>query len=122
MIRIQEGSNIQDGAILHTDPGIELRIGKNVTVGHAAILHGCEIGDHSLIGMGSTVLNHVKIGKGVIVGANSLVTETKIIPDYCLVMGSPAKIIKEIPKEISDQFQKGVESYKKEALKYLYNQ
>ena len=76
-------------------------------------------GDHALIGMGSILLNHVKIGKGSIVGANSLVTEGKEFPDYSLIMGSPAKLIKEIPVEVTQHFQRGVESYIKEAAKYL---
>ena len=91
-IIIGEGSNIQDGAVLHTDPGFTLKIGQNVTVGHKAMLHGCEVGDGSLIGINAVVLNGAKIGKGCLIGANALVPEGMEIPDYSLVVGSPAKI------------------------------
>ncbi len=91
-IIIGEGSNIQDGAVLHTDPGFTLQIGRDVTVGHQAMLHGCEIGDGSLIGIGAVVLNGAKIGKGCLIGAKALVTEGMEIPDYSLVVGAPAKI------------------------------
>lgn len=95
-IAIGEGSNIQDGAVLHTDEGIPLTIGRRVTVGHQAMLHGCDVGDGTLIGINAVVLNKAKIGKGCIVGANSLVTEGKVIPDYSLVMGSPARVVKQL--------------------------
>ncbi|NNC96303.1 MAG: gamma carbonic anhydrase family protein [Chitinophagales bacterium] len=120
-IIIGDGSNIQDGVIMHTDPGIVLEVGKRVTVGHRAVLHGCKIEDHALIGMGSIILNKVKIGKGCIVGANSLITEGKEFPDFSLIMGSPAKLVKNIPQEVVDHYQKGVDSYIKEASKYLNN-
>ncbi|MCC7547801.1 MAG: gamma carbonic anhydrase family protein [Burkholderiales bacterium] len=96
LIVIGEGSNVQDCAVLHTDPGITLRIGKGVTVGHMVMLHGCEIADNTLIGIKSVILNHVKIGKNCIIGANSLITEGKEIPDNSLVMGSPGKVVREI--------------------------
>ena len=92
-IHIGEGSNIQDGSVLHTDPGYPLKVGKNVTIGHLVMLHGCTIGDNSLIGIGAVILNNAKIGKNCIVGAKSLITENKQIPDNSLVMGSPGKII-----------------------------
>lgn len=95
-ITIGEDSNVQDGAVLHTDPGVKLTLGKGVIVGHNVMLHGCEIGDHSLIGIGAVVLNRVKIGKNCIVGANALVTEGMDIPDNSMVLGSPAKIVKQI--------------------------
>ena len=84
-IEVGEGSNIQDGSVLHTDPGYPLTIGKGVTVGHMVMLHGCTIGDDTLIGIGSTILNNSKVGKNCIIGANTLVTENKIIPDNSLV-------------------------------------
>jgi carbonic anhydrase/acetyltransferase-like protein (isoleucine patch superfamily) len=87
-------SNIQDGSVLHTDMGVPLIIGADVTVGHGVILHGCEIGEGSLIGMGATLLNGAKIGKFCIVGANALVTENKHFPDYSLIVGSPAKLMR----------------------------
>ena len=98
-IFIGEGSNIQDGSVLHTDPGYPLRIGKDVTIGHLVMLHGCTIEDNSLIGIGAVILNGAKIGKNCIVGANALVTENKVIPDNSLVMGSPGKIVRQVTSE-----------------------
>lgn len=100
-ITIGENSNIQDGSVLHTDAGIPLTIGKNVTVGHLAMLHGCEIGDNSLIGIGAVVLNHAKIGKNCIIGAKALIGEGKIIPDNSLVVGAPGRVIRQLePQQI----------------------
>lgn len=96
-IIIGEGANIQDGTVIHTDPGLTVRIGANCTIGHNAIIHGCDIGEGSLIGMGATVLNGAKIGKNCLVGANALVTEGKEFPDGSLIVGSPAKAVKELP-------------------------
>ena len=96
---IGENSNIQDGSVLHTDMGAPLTIGKNVTVGHMAMLHGCEIDDNSLIGIGAVIMNHVKIGKNCIIGAKALIPEGKVIPDNSLVMGAPGKIIRETTPE-----------------------
>jgi carbonic anhydrase/acetyltransferase-like protein (isoleucine patch superfamily) len=93
---IGEDSNIQDNSVLHTDEGVPLTIGARVTVGHMVMLHGCEIGDGSLIGIGSIVLNGAKIGKGCLVGANSLITENKVFPDGVMIMGSPARIVREL--------------------------
>lgn len=93
-IRIGDFSNIQENAVLHTDPGIELNVGQYVTIGHQAMLHGCTIGDNSLIGINAVVLNNAVIGKNCIIGANALIPEGKIIPDNSLVMGSPGKVIK----------------------------
>ena len=95
-IEIGENSNVQDGCILHTDPGIALTVGKNVTIGHRVMLHGCSIGDGSLIGIGSTVLNHARVGKQCLVGAHSLITEGRTFPDGVLVLGSPAKVIRDL--------------------------
>jgi carbonic anhydrase/acetyltransferase-like protein (isoleucine patch superfamily) len=92
-------SNIQDASVLHTDAGIPMHIGEDVTVGHKVMLHGCTIGDNSLIGINAVVLNGAKIGKNCLIGANSLVTEGKEIPDGSLVMGSPAKVIKALSAE-----------------------
>jgi carbonic anhydrase/acetyltransferase-like protein (isoleucine patch superfamily) len=93
-IRIGAGSNVQDGAVLHTDPGAPLDIGSNVTVGHKAMLHGCSIGDGCLIGINSVILNHAVIGRNCLIGANALVTEGKLIPDNSLVVGSPGKVLR----------------------------
>lgn len=93
-IEIGEGSNIQEGCVLHTDMGFPLRVGANCTIGHRAILHGCIIGENSLVGMGATVLNGAKIGRNSLVGANALVTEGKEFPDNSLIVGSPARAIR----------------------------
>ena len=98
-ITIGEGSNVQDGSILHTDPGCPLKIGKDVTVGHLVMLHGCSIGDNSLIGIGAVILNNAKIGKNCIIGAKALITENKEIPDNSLVVGSPGKVVREVTEE-----------------------
>ena len=95
-ITIGENSNIQDGCVCHTDDGMPLTIGDNVTVGHMVILHSCLIGDNSLVGMGSTVLNNAKIGNNCLVGANSLITEGKEFPDNSMIMGSPGKVVREL--------------------------
>jgi carbonic anhydrase/acetyltransferase-like protein (isoleucine patch superfamily) len=95
-IFIGPGSNVQDNSVLHTDPGFPLSIGENCTIGHRAILHGCTIGDNSLIGMGATILNGAKIGRNSLVGANALVTEGKTFPDNSLIVGSPAKVLREL--------------------------
>ena len=100
-IYVGEGSNVQDGSVLHTDPGYPLKIGKNVTIGHLVMLHGCTIGNNSLIGIGAVILNGVKVGNNCIIGANALVTENKVIPDNSLVVGSPGKIVRQVSsKEI----------------------
>jgi carbonic anhydrase/acetyltransferase-like protein (isoleucine patch superfamily) len=93
-IRIGRGSNVQENAVLHTDMGYPLSIGANCTIGHKAMLHGCTIGEGSLIGMGATILNGAKIGKGCLIGACALITEGKEIPDGALVMGAPGKVIR----------------------------
>jgi len=98
-ITIGENSNVQDGSVLHTDAGIPLLIGKNVTIGHKVMLHGCEIGDNSLIGINAVILNRAKIGKNCIIGANALIPEGKVIPDNSLVMGSPGKVVKELSEQ-----------------------
>ncbi len=96
---VGERSNIQDGCVLHTDPGIELIVGNDVTVGHKVMLHGCEIGNNTLIGIGSTILNGAKIGNNCIVGAHALVTENKEFPDGSLILGAPAKIARQLSEE-----------------------
>jgi carbonic anhydrase/acetyltransferase-like protein (isoleucine patch superfamily) len=111
LITVGENSNIQDGSVLHTDPGVPLVIGKNVTVGHKVMLHGCTIGDNSLIGINSVILNGAKIGKNCLIGANSLVTEGKEIPDGSLVMGSPAKVIKQLTPLQQEGLRRSAETY-----------
>jgi len=95
-IEIGENSNVQDGSVLHTDTGSPLTIGANVTIGHMVMLHGCTIGDNSLVGIGSIVLNGAKIGRNCLIGANCLITEGKEIPDNSLVMGAPGKVVREV--------------------------
>jgi carbonic anhydrase/acetyltransferase-like protein (isoleucine patch superfamily) len=95
-IRVGSGTNIQDGCVLHTDMGYPLTIGDGCTIGHRAILHGCEIGKGSLVGMGATILNGARIGAHCLVGANALITEGKQVADHSLVMGAPAKIVREL--------------------------
>lgn len=94
LIHIEEGSNIQEGAVIHTDIGFPMRIGKGVTVGHQACLHGCQVDDGSLIGIRAVVLNGAKIGKHCIIGAGALITEGKVIPDRSLVVGAPGKVVR----------------------------
>lgn len=101
LIAVGEGSNIQDGSVLHADDGVPLSVGCNVTVGHQVMLHGCTIGDDSLIGIGAVVLNGAKIGKNCLVGAGALVTEGKEFPDGSMILGSPAKAVKQLsPQQI----------------------
>jgi carbonic anhydrase/acetyltransferase-like protein (isoleucine patch superfamily) len=99
IITIGTRSNVQDAAVLHTDAGIKLALGKEVSVGHQAMLHGCTIGDGSLIGIKALILNHAVIGRECLIGANALVTEGKVIPDRSLVMGSPGKIVRTLSDE-----------------------
>ena len=99
LIDIGPGSNIQEHAMLHTDPGLPLTVGAGCTVGHRAILHGCTIGDNCLIGMGAIILNGAKIGANSLVGAGALVTEGKSFPENSLIVGSPAKVIRQLDEE-----------------------
>nr|WP_316654531.1 gamma carbonic anhydrase family protein [uncultured Gellertiella sp.] len=107
-------SNIQEGAMLHVDPGFPVTIGEGCTIGHHAIIHGCEIGDNSLVGMGATVLNGAKIGNNCLVGANALVTEGKEFPDNSLIVGSPARAIRTLDD-------KAIEGLKRSAASYVRN-
>ena len=113
-ITIGKQSNVQDGSVLHTDPGVKLTLGQGVTVGHQAMLHGCDIGDYSLIGIQAVVLNGAKIGKHCIIGANALVPENMVIPDGSLVVGSPAVI----KRELNDMQKKMLEG---SAAHYVHN-
>ena len=98
-IIIGENSNVQDGAVLHTDIGCPLTLGANVTIGHQAMLHGCTVSDNSLIGIGATVLNGAKIGRNCLIGAHALVGEGKEIPDNSMVLGMPGKVVRELDEE-----------------------
>ena len=118
-IVIGEESNVQDGAVLHTDPGIRLILGRGVTVGHHAVVHGCEVGDYSLIGINSVILNNAKIGKYCTIGANALVTQGQEIPDYSLVLGSPGKVVRQIDPSKGAGLEKGAANYVRKAREYL---
>jgi|TARA_Y100000996_G_scaffold71500_1_gene48157 carbonic anhydrase/acetyltransferase-like protein (isoleucine patch superfamily) len=118
LITVGQGSNVQDGAIIHTDPGFPCTIGKNVTVGHLAMLHGCEIGDGSLIGIGSVILNGAKIGKNCIIGSKALVTEGMEIPDGAMVLGIPGKVKKILNEEEQSVVSLGAEHYIQNYKKY----
>jgi carbonic anhydrase/acetyltransferase-like protein (isoleucine patch superfamily) len=118
LITVGEGSNVQDGAVLHTDPGLPLTIGANCTIGHKAILHGCIIGENSLIGMGATILNRAVIGRNCLIGANALVTEGKVIPDNSLVVGAPAKVVRILDAEAAASLRKSAETYVRNWQRY----
>ena len=111
-LAIGAGSNIQENCVLHTDMGYPLTIGAQCTVGHKAMLHGCTIGDGSLIGMGATVLNGAVIGKGCLIGAGALVTEGKIIPDGSLVMGAPGRVVRELNAEAQAKLRASAVGYR----------
>ncbi len=111
LITIGENSNVQEGAVLHTDVGYPMLIGKNVTIGHQAMLHGCTIGDGALIGIQAVVLNGAKIGKNSLVGAGALVTEGKEFPDNSLIIGSPAKAVRTLSEEDIARMQAGTAGY-----------
>jgi carbonic anhydrase/acetyltransferase-like protein (isoleucine patch superfamily) len=99
LITIGEGSNVQDGSVLHTDAGVRLTLGRNVSVGHQVMLHGCTVGEGSLIGIKATILNHARIGKHCLIGAHALITEGKEIPDRSLVVGAPGKVLRQLTDE-----------------------
>lgn len=111
-IDIGAGSNIQENAILHTDPGYPLTVGAGCTIGHGAILHGCTIGDNSLVGMGATILNGARIGRNCIVGAGALVTERKEFPDNSLIVGSPAKVVRTLDATAEQGLRQSAETYR----------
>jgi carbonic anhydrase/acetyltransferase-like protein (isoleucine patch superfamily) len=110
-ITIGENSNVQEGTVMHTDMGFPLVLGKNVTVGHQAMLHGCTVGDGSLIGIQAVVLNGARIGKGCLVGAGALVTEGKEFPDHSLILGSPAKVVRTLTEDDLLRLQGNAASY-----------
>ena len=117
-IIVGEGSNIQDGSVMHTDPGCPATIGKNVTVGHLVMLHGCTIGDNSLIGIGAVILNNAKIGNNCVIGAKALITENKEIPDNSLVVGSPGRVIRKLTNEEIQAVEKNAIRYQENWKKY----
>jgi len=117
-IRIGAGSNVQESSVLHTDMGYPLEIGANCTIGHRAMLHGCTIGEGSLIGMGATVLNGARIGKGCLIGACALITEGKEIPDGSLVMGAPGKVIRLLDAAAQERLLASAASYRQNAQRF----
>ncbi|GAB5450496.1 MAG: gamma carbonic anhydrase family protein [Halioglobus sp.] len=117
-IEVGAGSNIQDGTVMHADPGFPMVVGENVTVGHNAMLHGCTIGDGSLVGIGAVVLNGARVGKGCLIGANALVTEGMEIPDGSLVLGMPAKIKAELTVAQQADLQINAIHYMSNAARY----
>jgi len=117
-ITIGENANVQDGCILHTDPGIPLTIGRDVTVGHKVMLHGCTIGDGSLIGINSVILNRAAVGRHCLIGANALITEGKEIPDGSVVMGSPGKIVRTLEEKEIARLRRSAEIYVANARRY----
>ena len=118
LIKIGAGSNIQENVVIHTDIGYPLRIGENCTIGHKVILHGCEIADTSLIGMGAIVLNGAKIGTNCLIGAGALITENKVIPDNSLVVGSPGKVVREVTEEEKKAVAENTKHYQDNWKKY----
>jgi carbonic anhydrase/acetyltransferase-like protein (isoleucine patch superfamily) len=121
-IRIGDRSNIQENAVVHVDPGFPVKIGTDCIVGHCAIVHGATLGDHVLVGMHATVLNGAVVGSFCIIGANALVTEGMVIPDYSIVMGSPAKVVKQMSEVHIEKVKRNALSYvelSKEYLKYF---
>jgi carbonic anhydrase/acetyltransferase-like protein (isoleucine patch superfamily) len=117
-LSIGEGSNIQELSMLHTDPGLPLTIGRHVTVGHKVMLHGCTIGDESLIGMGAIILNGARIGRNCLVGAGALVTEGKEFPDGSMIVGSPAKAVRQLTPEQIERVRKSAPGYVKNARRF----
>jgi carbonic anhydrase/acetyltransferase-like protein (isoleucine patch superfamily) len=114
LIHVGDGSNVQDHSVLHTDPGFPLVIGQSCTIGHRAMLHGCIIGDFSLIGIGATILNGACIGRNCIIGAHALVTDNKEIPDHSVVVGAPGRVVRQIHEA-------EIEARKQQALRYENN-
>ncbi len=117
-ITIGAGSNIQDGSVLHADVGVPLTIGADVTVGHQVMLHGCTIGDGSLIGIGAVVLNGATIGRHCLVGAGSLVTEGKAFPDGSMILGSPAKVVRQLTPEQIEGLRLSAQHYRHNAERF----
>lgn len=118
-ITIGTGSNVQDGVVMHTDPGFPLTLGANVTVGHMAMLHGCTVGDNSLVGINAVVLNGARIGRNCLIGAGALVPEGREIPDGSLVIGSPGKVKRELTADEIAGLTRSAEGYVAKAQRYV---
>lgn len=117
-IEVGAGSNVQEGSTLHTDIGYPLTIGRDCTIGHNVILHGCTIGDETLIGMGAVVLNGARIGRNCLIGAGALITEGKEIPDGSLVMGSPGKVVRALDEAAMDRLRASARNYQENMRRY----
>lgn len=117
-IEVGAGSNIQDGTVMHADPGFPLTVGENVTVGHNAMLHGCTIGDGTLVGINAVILNGARVGAGCLIGANALVTEGMEIPDGSMVLGSPAKVVRELDAQTQSMLRHNADHYVANARRF----
>ncbi len=117
-IVIGDDSNVQENSVLHTDPGAPLTIGRGVTIGHQVMLHGCTIGDGTLIGIGAVVLNHAVVGKDCLIGAGAVVTEGKAFPDRSMIVGMPAKVLREISEDNVVRLRMSAESYVRRGAQY----
>lgn len=117
-LSVGAGTNIQENSVVHADPGFPVVIGENCTIGHKAMIHGCEIGDGTLIGMGATVLNGAKIGRGCLIGAGALVTEGKVIPDGSMVLGMPAKVVRDLDDSTRAGLLTSAENYRARMRQY----
>ena len=121
LISVGAGSNIQDNAVLHTDPGIQAVVGSNVTIGHCAMVHGCVIGNNSLIGINAVILNGAVIGDNCLVGANALVPEGMIIPNNSMVLGTPAKVVRELDEKMIKVLQSSAKIYVQKAASFKHS-
>lgn len=117
-ISVGQGSNIQENSVLHTDMGFPLTIGADCTIGHKAMLHGCTIGDNSLVGMGATILNGAVIGRNCLIGAGALITEGKVIPDGSLVMGVPGRVVRELDAQTIEKLTLSARNYSHNATRF----
>ena len=117
-IKVEAETNIQEGAVLHADPGFPIHVGRNVTIGHQAMLHGCTIGDRSLIGIQSVILNGAVIGKGCLVAAGAVVTEGKVFPDNSLIIGTPAKAVRKVTPQMHEKMRQDNADYVDRAKRY----
>jgi len=120
-VHINEGCNVQDGSVLHVDPGYPLTLARNVSVGHKVMLHGCSVGEGSLIGINSVIMNGAKIGRGTLIGANTLIAEGKEIPDGVLVLGSPGKVVRDLTQQEKDYLLSIAKGYVERSKLYKQN-
>ena len=118
-LTVRAGTNIQENVVIHADPGCPVDIGAGCTIGHKAMIHGCIIGENTLIGMGATVLNGAKVGRNCLIGAGALITEGKEIPDGSLVMGMPGKVVRQLSEEAIDGNRASARGYSERAQRYL---